>query len=672
MSPEQVSGESACVPSDLYALGLVLFEIFVGRPTFEADSLAEMLRMHREQAPPRPGSIEESLDPGLERLILRCLEKDPGRRPGSALEVAAALPGGDPLAALLAAGQTPPPEMVAASGRRGTLTRRRALQLAVLALAGIASGIWYWAHESLGDMVGGLLPPQVLEHRARQILTDLVHGEAPADTAWGYELDPRATSELSRLSSREARALVADGERPVVRYWYRQSLSPMAPWRTSLPGWQAGERVTPQDPPLTEPGMALVRLGPRGRLLELDVVAGGASTHARSKEAVVSSLLEAAGLDERTASQIEPSLRRPMGDGSQMAWLGPGRPGDIEPRRVEAAFEGLRPRWIRTVWPRGLAEGRSQPGAEEKRALAVFGVMYLGFLLGGAVLAAVNLRSGRWDRRGAVRLGIAVFVLLFVSTLIEAHHTLTPAEEARLVFSAVAYAATRALMTCLLYVAIEPFVRRLHPTILVSWSRLLSGRILDPAVGRDVLRGCAVGAAVGAVFAAWAAVSSEGNLSFPILALNSDSPLTAASAVARAVQIQLLSLSNSLGYLLAYVALRSVFGRARWAAPLGLWLLLLFLYAVGVGTWAVGATNQLVLSACLAGSITFLVVRCGLVATAVGMLFLNLPAMFVLTVHPTDWYFAPTAVLVGISLALVAFGYRTSTAGAPPFSSRQG
>jgi len=56
------------------------------------------------------------LDPLVERVILRCLENEPDQRPASALPVAAALPGGDPLAAALAAGETPSPQMVAAAG----------------------------------------------------------------------------------------------------------------------------------------------------------------------------------------------------------------------------------------------------------------------------------------------------------------------------------------------------------------------------------------------------------------------------------------------------------------------------------------------------------------------------------------------------------------------------
>jgi serine/threonine protein kinase len=115
MSPEQLAGTEVTVKSDIYALGLVLYELFTGHRAFEAASLMELMQMQERAAPLSITSVVKELDPAVEGAILRCLQPDPRLRPGSALAVAAALPGGDPLAAALAAGETPPPELVAAA-----------------------------------------------------------------------------------------------------------------------------------------------------------------------------------------------------------------------------------------------------------------------------------------------------------------------------------------------------------------------------------------------------------------------------------------------------------------------------------------------------------------------------------------------------------------------------
>src|SRR5262249_32487499 len=127
MAPEQLAGQSASVKTDIYALGLVLFEVFTGKRAYDAKSIADLKALHDTGTVTTPSAIVRDLDPSVERVILRCLERDPDRRPGSALAVAAALPGGNPLAEALAAGETPSPDMLIAAGESDAMPLARAL-----------------------------------------------------------------------------------------------------------------------------------------------------------------------------------------------------------------------------------------------------------------------------------------------------------------------------------------------------------------------------------------------------------------------------------------------------------------------------------------------------------------------------------------------------------------
>jgi serine/threonine protein kinase len=116
MAPEQLAGQPASVRSDLYALGLVLYELWTGRRAFSGASLEELRKKRETGPPPEMKETARDVDPAVDRVVVQCLEPDPAKRPGSAMQVAAALPGGDPLAAALAAGETPSPETVAEAG----------------------------------------------------------------------------------------------------------------------------------------------------------------------------------------------------------------------------------------------------------------------------------------------------------------------------------------------------------------------------------------------------------------------------------------------------------------------------------------------------------------------------------------------------------------------------
>ncbi len=91
MSPEQALGEDTDPRSDVYSLGVLLFEMAVGRLPFPANTLTQAIRYHTQEPPPRPRSIRPDLPETIEKIILKTLEKAPANRFQSAGELAEAL-----------------------------------------------------------------------------------------------------------------------------------------------------------------------------------------------------------------------------------------------------------------------------------------------------------------------------------------------------------------------------------------------------------------------------------------------------------------------------------------------------------------------------------------------------------------------------------------------------
>jgi eukaryotic-like serine/threonine-protein kinase len=496
MSPEQLTGKEATARSDIYALGLVLYEVFTGKKAFKAASQAELGKLQEKSSPPSPSSHVSDLDPAIERVILRCLERDPDRRPPSVLAVAAALPGGDPLAAALAAGETPSPEMVANAGESGTLSPVRGFALLAAVLFGLVVYLLLYNRVMMVGRVGLPEATDALALRARAVLK-LARQVEPFDRALGYDHDlnflrwmeknDTSPTRWERINQRPAAAIY---------FWYRQSPRHLVP---SLFYPYAGSlevsRISWDDPPPVVPGMASVKLDVSGNLLEfLRIPSEGDA--AEEKPPVWADWFGRAGLELGRFEEIPaPSHVPPVFADQRHAWVGALEDQPSEKVAVQAATHNGRVVSFQVVtpWtgpdPAAGAQGAGLSGS----AVSQFHLFIL-VLVAMFVLGPYSLRTGRADTRGAFRLGVWVFVIQMVVWLVETHHVLDRAE-LKLVVLGLAFALYWAALVAFSYLALEPFVRRWWPETIISWTRLLSGRVRDPLVGRDLLVGVLGGVA---------------------------------------------------------------------------------------------------------------------------------------------------------------------------------
>src|SRR4029434_6419436 len=111
-------------------------------------------------------TVRGAINPIIERVILRCLDRDPAHRPKSARLVAAALPGGDPLGAAIAAGETPSPELIAAAGTHSGIPRRLGLILISCAITGLLAVVLLSRDAFLLPRAALEKPPEVLADKA--------------------------------------------------------------------------------------------------------------------------------------------------------------------------------------------------------------------------------------------------------------------------------------------------------------------------------------------------------------------------------------------------------------------------------------------------------------------------------------------------------------------------
>jgi serine/threonine-protein kinase len=656
MAPEQLSGEEVTVRSDIYALGLVFYEIFTGKLPFESDTLAGLVRARSESHPPSPATLVKDLDPAVERVILRCLQPKPVLRPTSALAVAAALPGGDPLAAALAAGETPSPEMVAAAGEGHGLSPRIAIPLFLSIVAMMAVTFVLSQPASALDRIRPRLSPEVLSQKARELVQRLGYNSQPADDAFGFDWDRRY---LDYVRTHDKPGpdwdRILRHQRSPLRFWYRQADSPLTPLAFHDDLLTPGQ-IRTDDPPPTEVGMVYVILDSAGTLLQWQAMPPQKMDPAKQPTPPDwSALFAAAGVDPSKLQPADPLWSWLEAADARVAWTG-SWPGVDRPLRIEAGAMRGKPVYFKMMgpWSAPWRDPTPEPSLLDRKNDLLRAALVLVVFLAAPWLARKNLAAGRGDKRGALRLSCFVMLVHIALWLCLGHFSWSFGVYGGFLV-AVVTAAFYGIVIWTVYLAAEPYVRRRWPQCLISWTSVLAGRIRDPIVGRDILVGVAAGASIPLVNALLKTVDR--------LEITAWSPSTGSldvlSGLRATVGIALSHVPEGIRDALVFVFLvflLRVLLRKQWLAGAAFAVVFTALNTHGVWwVYLIGFALYVVLA--------FLMLRWGLLAMALQVFSMGVLSQAPLSTDIAAWYFAyPLLLQVGM-LLLSLWALRVSMGG---------
>jgi len=650
MAPERLTSKAASMQSDLYSLGLVLFEMFTGRRPFESSSVQELTDARQRGSFPSAAGLVPDLDPAIDRIISRCLEPEPAARPASAFAVASALSGDDALAAMLAAGETPSPDMVAASGTLEGLRPRTALFctgsiVLALVLVTLLSG-----RASLLGRAHLDRSATFLDESARRILGSVGHVEPARDSAHGFFFTPAFLRYRRDKYGNRWDDMPAVEPRPIA-FWYRDSPSDLEPH-----GFMCCDGV-PGGIWLWEPvpqagGERLLVLSAGGQLEYLEVLPPKVEISSGSSSSFDwNSAFTPSGLRLQDFSRVTPQWLPQFFADERAAWVGSYPAGPPRSLRVEAAL--LRGRLVFfqaiTAFTR---PGRDEPSSispAQQASDVIVVILVTAVTTLGVWLAVRNLRLRRGDRRGAFRLLAIGYVLDSLTWALLGAHVRKIGFEWRLAEMAAGWALFRAAVLWLFYVALEPYVRQRWPHAMISWSRLLAGRLRDAKLGGDILVGLTAGCLMALLFQVYQALGS------PWI---DPGPLTALKGSRQSAGLWLADLHSSVVLafvtLMVFLLLRTVL-RRQWLAVAAFGLIQGVVVAVqNLADGIIVGIQYLV--------VAWFLVRFGFVTVATGIFVYTILVSFPITANVSAWYFGTSLFALFSIVALAAFALQTTLA----------
>ena len=656
MAPEQLAGEEVTIKSDIYALGLVLYEIFTGKLPFESETLAGLRRARTESNPVSPSTLVKDLDPVVERVILRCLQPKPALRPPSALAVAAALPGGDPLAAALAAGETPSPEMVAAAGEGVGLAPKYAIPLFLFVVAEMIAALVLFKPIIAQERIQPKLSPEVLTQKARDLIQRVGYDPAPADSDGSFIWDGEyigGVESKDKAHPTDWNAVFKRPHSPLI-YWYRQAEAPIYGTEIRDDLITMGT-VHQSDPPPIDAGMIRVIADSAGLLLRFEAMPPEKPGPLKQPEPKpdFSPLFAEAGVDPAKLKPVDSTWNQLQAADARFAWDGEW-PGTKFPLHVEAGAMRGKPVYFEMLgdWSEPERDPTPEPPLLSQYDALITAAIILVTALAAPWLTLKNIAAKRSNLRGATRLGIFVFLTHFVLWMCRTHYPLSTSLF-ELVLRELGAALLYGVGCWLVYMAVEPYVRRHWPQSLISWTSVLEGRFRDPIVGRDVLVGLAAAASIPLINAILQGIEVRSGGS-PVL--GSLAPFNGFRSTVAIFMTQIPKGVRDAMLFIFIVFLLRVLLRKQWLAGAGFGIIFTLLNAHGpVWIHLIGFS--------VAAIFAFIMLRFGLLAMGIEAACSNILQNGHLTTDTSAWFFAYPVLLQASVLALALWALKTSLAG---------
>jgi hypothetical protein len=366
-------------------------------------------------------------------------------------------------------------------------------------------------------------------------------------------------------------------------------------------------------------------------------------------------LFKEGGFDFASFTEAEPVSVPPVACDRRRAWTGTAAGEAV---RAEAALWRGRPVYfdVRAVQSQ-QPPGRMQPlttGTRAARVIIVF--IFICTAVIAPLLARYQVRLRRADTRGAARLAMTVFAMEMVAWTFGSSHVPT-FTELYLIMIGLSRALYSGAMTAILYLALEPFVRKQLPRMLISWTRVLAGRWYDPLVGTHILIGIAPAILLSALARAGTVWNGGQHLSTVVTEPSVTALLGGRHIVAQLALGVSDRLLQSMTVLFFVFLLRLVLRRTDLAGI----ATAVLLTAVFAGTGAGDPVIRTALMATGTGLMVAGLARFGfvtLVAAALTSVFLT---EFPITYKVSAWYSAASFTALGLVMGLAIFAFYAAT-----------